>query len=294
MPRAYREELREAGVAVSEFGTTQGWGNRFQLNFRNHRKIVVVDGRLGYVGGHNVGDEYLGLDAEVGFWRDTHMRVEGPSVLDLQRAFLGDWYWATRDLPELAWDPVPAPSGSNVLSIGIPTGPADRFETAALMFVELIQAAKERLWIATPYFVPDRAVMAALQNAGLKGVDVRVIVPDVGDSLMVDLSTWSYTQDFVGTGIKGYRYEKGFLHQKVALIDDDISVIGTANFDNRSFRLNFEITQIVADEEFARQMEAMFEEDFANSRRFSAAELQEKSFLFRLGTRLARLAAPLQ
>ena len=294
LPTAYKAELREAGVKVSEFGTRQGIGNRFQINFRNHRKIVVVDGRVGFVGGLNVGDEYLGLDPDFGFWRDTHMRVEGPSVIDMQRAFFADWYWATRELPDLNWEPVPAASGADVMTIGLPTGPADTFETAGLMFVELIQAARERLWIATPYFVPDRAVMAALQNAGLKGVDVRIIVPDKGDSLMVDLSIYSYTPDFRGSGVRGYRYEKGFMHQKVALIDDDISVIGTANFDNRSFRLNFEITQVIVDEDFATVMEAMFEEDFSNSRRFSHRDLEEKSFLFRLGARVARLAAPLQ
>ena len=293
LSKEYKEELRAAGAEVRDFNSRKGSGNRFQINVRNHRKIVVVDGEEAWIGGHNVGDEYMGRDPKFGNWRDTHVRIQGPAALAAQISFLEDWYWATEQIPELDWTPKPAAEpGGRVLII--PTGPADELETAALMFIHAINSARQRLWIASPYFVPDEGVIAALQLAGLRGVDVRVLIPDTPDHLLVYLAAFSYFDEVKKTGVKFYRYTDGFLHQKAMLVDDVSASVGTANFDNRSFRLNFEITATIADSAFVSDVERMFEADFARSRQMEPGELEQKSFWFKLGVKVARLTSPIQ
>lgn len=291
LPRSYTAALGDAGVQVSSFKPNQGRRNRFQLNFRNHRKMVVVDGITGWVGGHNVGDEYLGLDPGMSPWRDTHVRLEGPVVKQLQGVILADWYWATHELPELDWVPRAAPDG-DVKALIVPSAPTQRLETAGLMFVSALHSARTRIWISAPYFVPDEAVMKALQLAALRGVDVRVITTGKGDSLAVFLAAFHYIDQLRDLGIRFYAYKPGFLHEKVALVDDDVSTIGTANFDNRSFRLNFEVTAVIVDRDFAVQMEAMFERDFSHAETIDPAELDRRPFWWQVGVRLSRLAAP--
>lgn len=291
LPRSYIEELRQAGVEVSSFRPTQGAGNRFQLNFRNHRKIVVVDGVSGWVGGHNVGDEYLGLDSEFTPWRDTHVRIDGPAALQLQAVFAGDWYWATRELPPLNWTPQPSKDG-NVMSMIFPSAPSQRLETAGLLFVTALHSARARIWLSAPYFVPDEAVMKALELAALRGVDVRIITSGKSDSLPVYLAAFHYMEKLRDLGIRFYAYKPGFLHEKVMLIDNEVSSVGTANFDNRSFRLNFEVTALIVDEEFSAKMETMFEQDFAHAEILDPSRFDAKSFLWRFGVNLSRLAAP--
>jgi cardiolipin synthase len=293
LPRSYTEELRAAGVEVYDFHTRKGPRNRFQVNFRNHRKVVVVDGSVAWIGGHNVGDEYLGRDPKFGHWRDTHMRIQGPAALAAQLSFLEDWHWATGAVLDLSWTPQPAPAGDMAVLV-IPSGPADELETANLMFVHAINSARERIWIASPYFVPDHSVVTALQLAGLRGVDVRILIPENPDHLLVYLTAFAYFREASATGVKFYRYTEGFLHQKVMLIDEVAAAVGTANFDNRSFRLNFEITGVVADSAFAGEVEEMFEEDFRRARLVEGDELAERPFWFRLAVRLAALTAPIQ
>jgi len=293
LPRAYKDELRAAGVEVYDFHTRKGPRNRFQINFRNHRKVVVVDGKVAWVGGHNVGDEYLGRDPKFGHWRDTHVRIEGPAALGAQVSFAEDWYWATEKWLELEWTPVPS-GGGDIPILILPSGPADELETANLMFVDAINSASRRIWIASPYFVPDRPVVTALQLAGLRGVDVRILIPDQADHLSVYLAAFSYLDESASTGVAFYRYQDGFLHQKVMIIDDSVATVGTANFDNRSFRLNFEITAVVADRDFAFQVEEMFEADFARSRLMEPSEYGRRPWWFRFAVQLARLTAPVQ
>jgi cardiolipin synthase len=293
LPATYKDELRVAGVEVHDFHTRKGIMNRFQINFRNHRKIVVVDGMMAWIGGHNVGDEYLGRDPKFGHWRDTHIKIEGPSALAAQLSFIEDWYWAMGSKLELKWTPTPSPTGNQRLLI-VPTGPADELETASLMFHHAINSAKNRIWIASPYFVPDDAVLAALQLAGLRGVDVRILIPDKADHLLVYLAAFSYFDDASRTGVRFFRYMDGFLHEKVMLVDDGAATVGTANFDNRSFRLNFEITTVVSDPQFASQVEEMFREDFSKSREMEKGELDKKNAAFKLAVRLARLTSPVQ
>ncbi|MGD8316858.1 MAG: cardiolipin synthase [Myxococcales bacterium] len=294
LPKSYIQELRDAGVEMYEFNTRKGRRNRFQINFRNHRKIVVVDGRVTWIGGHNVGDEYIGKSARFGHWRDTHVRIEGPAALKAQLAFIEDWYWATDRVPQVSWVPKPAEGGGDLPVLIIPTGPADDLESANLMFVHAINSAHDRIWISSPYFVPDESVLVSLQLAGLRGVDVRILIPDEPDHLLVFLAAYSYFDDAGETGAKFYRYLDGFLHEKAMLIDDTVATVGTANFDNRSFRLNFEVTAAVADRAFAAEVEQMFERDFERSRQMRSGEYDGKPWWFRLGIRLARLTAPIQ
>ena len=291
LPASYVAALREAGAEVSSFRPTQGWRNNFQLNFRNHRKMVVVDGKTGWIGGHNVGDEYLGLDPDFSPWRDTHLKLEGPAVLQLQGVILNDWYWAVREIPEVNWTPQAAPDSDLPVMI-VPFAPSQDYETASLFFISALNLAKERIWLSAPYFVPDDGVMKALELAALRGVDVRILTTGKPDSWPVYLAAFSYIDRLRKTGIRFYAFEPGFLHEKVMLVDDKVSTVGTPNFDNRSFRLNFEVTAMVVDEGFAKEMEAMFEADFAHSRLIDPAIMDSKPFWWRLGVNIARLAAP--
>lgn len=293
LPRSYLAKLREAGVEVFNFHTRQGPRNRFQINSRNHRKVVVADGEVAWLGGLNVGDEYLGRDPAFGAWRDTHLRIEGPAALGAQLSFVEDWNGATGSVPELAWTPTAARDGSNAPVLIVPSGPADELETVALMITHAINSAKERIWIASPYFVPDEGIMSALQLARLRGVDVRILIPDQADHLLVYLAAFSYFDDAFLAGVSLYKYSSGFLHQKVVLIDDVAATVGTVNLDNRSLRLNFEITALVADSSFVAEVAQMLENDFSRAR-LGPGEYSDRPFWFRLAVRLARLTAPIQ
>ncbi len=289
----YSQELRDAGAQIAPFNTTQGDGNRFRLNFRNHRKIVVVDGHTAYVGGHNVGDEYVHKHPTLTPWRDTHVQLSGPVVQCIQVPFLEDWIWATGETPKLDWDPEGVEGGKTAAAC-IPTGPADKLETGTLFFLHAINSAEKRLWIVSPYFVPDEQLMSALQLAALRGVDVRILIPQNPDQIMVYLSSMSYFEEAEEAGIKIYRYQPGFLHQKVFLVDDDIAAVGTANLDNRSMRLNFEITMLLMGREIARDVEKMLIDDFANSKLASQTEYTKRALPFRFLVRVSRLLAPVQ
>ena len=289
---AYLAELRAAGIRVSDFNTTLGWRNRLQLNFRNHRKIVVVDGTVAFVGGHNVGDEYMGKSPRFGHWRDTHVRCQGPAAALVQLTFAEDWYWATRSTPKLDWELRAAPQGDMPVLV-LPTGPADDIESCDLYFFQAISAAKKRVWIVSPYFVPDKEIISALQLAVLRGVDVRIMLPQKPDHKLVYLASFSYLPDLETLGVKFYRYRNGFLHQKVILVDDSMASVGTANCDNRSFRLNFEISMAVADPDFIAEVEKMLLTDFTFCHPVSADDYEDRSFVFKTGVMLSRLLSPI-
>ena len=285
-------ELRDAGVECESFGANRHWWSRLQLNFRNHRKIVVIDGEMAFIGGLNVGDEYLGRDQKFGDWRDTHLLLKGPAVEAVQLVFMEDWFWACDRVPELSWRQEAL--AANQTAAIIPTGPADPVDSWQLLVAEGANTARERLWITSPYFVPDEGVMTALQLAALRGVDVRVLLPDKADHLLVWLSAFTYYEQSIPFGVKLYRYKRGFLHQKVMLIDGRMAAVGTANLDNRSFRLNFEITAFVSDRKFIGEVREMLETDFTGSTMVEVEEFTEKPFLFRAACRAARLTAPVQ
>jgi cardiolipin synthase len=292
LTRAYLQELRSGGVHVTGMKTTRGWANRFQLNFRNHRKIVVIDGHQAFVGGLNVGDEYVHRHRKLTPWRDTHMGFDGPAALAAQIAFLEDWHWATGSVPQLSWDFRPAVAADKTMLV-LPSGPDDNYETCGLFFTHAINSARRRIWIASPYFVPDEGIVTALQLAAMRGVDVRVIIPGLPDKWLVKRAAMAYVPQVSEAGVKMYEYGRGFMHQKVMLVDDDVSVVGTANFDNRSFRLNFEISVVTIDASFAHDVEQMLREDLANSTLIDAAHFSERGLLFQVSSRVARLFAPI-
>ncbi|MDV7141892.1 cardiolipin synthase [Tropicimonas sp. TH_r6] len=292
LPQAYLDELRDAGVEVVNAHALYGPRHRFQVNFRNHRKTVVVDGQVGFIGGFNVGDEYLGRDAAFGAWRDTHCRLTGPVVMQLQLVFAEDWHWATQTLllSRLDWEPEPSEQDMDALVVA--TGPGDMLETGSLYFCACITRAMERIWIASPYFVPDVDILTALKLAALRGVDVRILVPEVIDHRLPWLAAFAYFDEVRSAGVRVWRYDAGFMHQKVVLVDDEIASVGTTNMDNRSCRLNFEATVLVFDPRAAEAVKEMLEDDFARAYLLET-DLNAQPWQRRVGAPFARLLAPI-
>jgi cardiolipin synthase len=292
LPRRYLRELKAAGVECHSFGVNRFWWSRLQLNFRNHRKIVVADGEVALIGGLNVGDEYLGRDARFGGWRDTHLAMRGPVVQAVQLVFLEDWFWASNSMPELDWET--RLEETDQIAAVIPTGPADPADSWQLVVAEAANTSRQKLWIASPYFVPDEGVLTALQAAAIRGVDVRILIPERADHLLVWLSAFSYFEESIPYGVRIFRYQRGFLHQKVMLVDHRLAAVGSANLDNRSFRLNFEITGFSPDPAFVDAVARMLEADFEASVEARVEDFSAKPFLFRAACRVARLMAPIQ
>ena len=292
LPRRYLRELKAAGVECHSFGVNRFWWSRLQLNFRNHRKIVVADGEVALIGGLNVGDEYLGRDARFGGWRDTHLAMRGPVVQAVQLVFLEDWFWASNSMPELDWET--RLEEADQIAAVIPTGPADPADSWQLVVAEAANTSRQKLWIASPYFVPDEGVLTALQAAAIRGVDVRILIPERADHLLVWLSAFSYFEESIPYGVRIFRYQRGFLHQKVMLVDHRLAAVGSANLDNRSFRLNFEITGFSPDPAFVDAVARMLEADFEASVEARVEDFSAKPFLFRAACRVARLMAPIQ
>ena len=294
MPKRFRMQLREAGIKVAGFNQRHKFLRFYgptRINYRNHRKIVVADGKHAWVGGHNVGVEYLGEHPKFGHWRDTHVRVSGPAALGCALLFREDWEWATGErLPPAPPGELETPGDQSVLVMG--SGPADKLEECAIAFTDLIGRARERLWIVSPYFVPDTDIRTALFAARLRGVDVRIMLPDNPDHTLVWLASMAHADAMIQHGIAVYRYTDGFLHQKVVLMDDQIATVGSVNFDNRSFAINFEITLWFTDEKTIAAVEAMLLEDFKACRQISTAEVETRPLPLYLMTQAARLLSP--
>jgi len=310
LPKRYFDELRAGGVHAAHFSSMRRWPARLQLNFRNHRKVVVVDGEEAWTGGFNIGEEYLGRDPETSPWRDTHLRIRGPAALGLQLTFVEDWYWAVKEVLELDWTPRPVgpadansgstpgepenegrPPGEDVLVI--PSAPSDPVETASLLMQHAIHSAVDRMWIASPYFVPDRSVQDALKLAVLRGVDVRILIPRRADSRLIDIAGFAFYGDLLEAGVRIFRYRKGFLHCKTAVIDDSVAAVGTVNLDNRSLRLNFEVTAVLFGKRPIATLTRHFEEDFGASDELVMDQVTDRPLLARVASRLVYLFAPL-
>ncbi len=292
LPWEYCEELRQAGAKVAPFVTNRKLGVRFQINFRNHRKLVVVDGRIAFTGGLNIGDEYMGLSPRFGPWRDTHISLEGPAILPLLVGFYEDWHYATGTVLDVPVPPVREEGSINVLSFV--SGPADEVEVCPVIYLGAIREARRRIWIASPYFVPDSATRMALQHAALRGVDVRVLLPGMADHTLPWLTSYSYYPSMKLAGVQLFRMREGFMHQKVLLVDNDLAMVGSINFDHRSFLLNFEHAVMACDQGFALRIQQMLEADFANSKEEDLTVFERASIWFRLKVRLAALASPEQ
>ncbi len=292
LQKSFYEELEKAGIQVGIFSPGTSLKGRLRLNFRNHRKVVIVDGQEAWMGGHNIGREYVGSDPRFGPWRDTHAHVRGDVIDNIQLAFLEDWYWTKREMPPMNWDQDTGESGQS-RALCLATGPTDKTETCTLAFVHLINRANHRLWIHSPYFVPSDEIVVALQLATLRGVDVRILLPSKADHRLVWISSFYFSSLPQLDSVRFFRYKNGFLHSKMLLLDNDVVALGTVNFDNRSFRINFEATLLVEDPEIVGKCHHQMQADFENATEDPKDPLAEKHFLFRLAARATRLLSPL-
>ena len=283
----YLKALRKSGVLCTKFNSTRLLKTRLHYNFRNHRKLVICDGKVAFVGGFNLGDEYLGDGLERPYWRDTHVKISGPAALSFQVSFAEDWHWATKQLAQLSWPTLNQQGNAEVMCIA--TGPADESPTASLYFSHLLHQAKQRCWLVSPYFVPDQNLMNALVLASLRGLDVRILVPQRSDKWLVELASRNYIARLQKAGIRIFSYQKGFLHQKVVLIDNDYASIGSSNLDNRSLHINFELNALIKCPHFNQQVEHMLREDFSHSRVTQISTHWFPTFL----TKCARLVSPI-
>jgi cardiolipin synthase len=296
LPRAYKERLRAAGINMHGFNHRHRilrFLGPTRIQYRNHRKIVVADGKEAWIGGLNVGDEYMGRSKRFGPWRDTHVRIKGPAVLAADLSFREDWQWATGEELSHGLPAVPDVAGDQSVLI-MPTGPADKLESCAIAFDDVIGQSKERLWIVSPYFVPDTSMETALYAAALRGVDVRILIPEVPDHRIVWLASIAHAYRMIEHGISIYRYPGGFLHEKVILVDDRIGGVGTVNFDNRSFRINFEVTMWFTHERMLNDIEKMLKKDFAAAKK---VDLDKRGVrppaVMRFMSEAARLLSPI-
>lgn len=294
LPVSWAQNLRREGIHVHAFETNRQFGRNFQINFRNHRKLVITDSRVAFLGGLNVGDEYMGWSKRFGPWRDTHIRIEGPAVAGFQLSFIEDWNYTTGEMASLH---LPTPSlshGGQAAVFPIASGPAENWSICPAVYLSTIHCATRRLWIASPYFVPSSPLFYAICHAAIRGVDVRIILPRMADHILPWLSSFTYYPKLREAGVKLWRYQPGFMHQKVMLADDDITLLGSINFDYRSFMLNFELSAAIQDEKFARDIEAMFLADFDQSKAENLRAFEDGSLLFRLKCRAAALMSPEQ
>jgi cardiolipin synthase len=295
MSEEFRERLRAEGIKIFGFNHRHRWLRVFgpmRINWRNHRKNVVVDGRIGWTGGLNVGVEYLGQDKKFGHWRDTQLKLEGPAVSSLSLIFQEDWLWATGEVLQVE-RPSPIDEPGTTPALVMATGPADRFEACAIAFSDVIAQSRQRLWVVSPYFVPDTDMRTAFYAAHLRGVDVRIMLPEKPDHLLVWLASNAHADAMVQHGISVYRYHRGFLHQKVLLMDDRIASVGSVNFDNRSFAINFEMTVWMPDPKVVADVEAMLLHDFVDCREVSLDEVQRRGALRRFTEQAAKLFSPI-
>ena len=289
LPAAFKRSLREAGVRLARTkGPTRVLGP-FQWNFRNHRKLVVVDDTVGFTGGINLSKAYVGESA-IGAWRDTFARFHGPVVTQLALHFISDWRWARNedlDHPAIGTEA----SRGRLNAVALAPSPAEELAAGNLFFIALAHAAQKRLWISTPYFAPDRDVLTALRFAAMRGVDLKVLVPSHADHYLTHFAGMAYFDDLRAVGGEIWSYTPAFVHQKVALVDDDLASIGSINLDIRSGLLNFELAVVVEGATAAANVEDMLREDLANATRIDF-DLDDRPVLTRMAARVARLMAP--
>lgn len=266
-----------------------------RLNFRNHRKLVIIDGKVGYVGGFNVGDEYLGLNPKFGFWRDTHLRIEGSAVKAIQTRFILDWNQASKhhDITyQPHYFPIVETQGNIDLQI-VTSGPDSEWEQIKNGYIKLISSAKKSILIQTPYFIPDASLLDALRIASLSGVDVKIMIPNKPDHLFVYWATTFNAGQLLRAGAKVYIYDNGFIHAKMIVVDEEVSSVGTANIDVRSFKLNFEVNAFIYDEGMAETLTRIFYKDVEVCRQLTIEEFEKRSKWIRFKESIARLVSPI-
>lgn len=262
LPRRFFKQLQQAGGQTGVFFPPFLPYLNLRINFRNHRKICIIDGQEAYVGGFNIGDEYRGLSRRFGFWRDTHVKIRGSAIDTLQLRFLLDWRFATQaSLPEKdKYFPMRREEGSTAVQI-VFSGPDLKYAAIKYGYLKLIDKARHNIYIQTPYFIPDSSLLDALKIAALSGVDVRIVIPYKPDHFYVYWASLSYLGELLEAGVRCYMYKRGFLHSKFILTDGFASSVGTANFDIRSFNLNFEVNAFIYDQKVSGQLEEQFLRD---------------------------------
>ena len=291
--REFFNEMKSHGIEIVPFLPTKFPIIGGKLNYRNHRKIVVIDGRIGYTGGINIGDEYMGKNKKFGYWRDTHIRIEGTSVYMLQMTFLIDWYYNTKEvLLNTSYFPRLDNFGNSMIQV-VASGPDSDWEAIHYAYFLAICQAKKSIYIETPYFIPDESILRALKSAALSGVDVRIIFPKIADHKIVNIASYSYFDDILKSGGRVYLYEKGFIHSKVIIIDNSIASTGSANMDLRSFMLNFEINAFIYDRKVIDLMKEDFFEDMKNSKEINKDEFKNRSIIQKSKESVARLFSPI-
>ena len=295
--KAFFEGMRADGIEAYSFLHVKFPRFTSKVNYRNHRKIGVIDGRIGFIGGMNVADRYvLGIERGNGKrerWRDTHFRIEGSGVAGLQASFLSDWSATTKQaVGGPAYFPAPERLTDNVMQI-VPSGPLGKWRTLLQAVEYAVSRAAQRVWIETPYYLPSETLNAALQEAALAGIDVRLMLPERSDSRVVDLASHSYLDDMMQAGVKIAFYTPGFLHSKLLLIDDDLAVVGSANMDFRSFEHNFEVNAFVYDRAFNARLAAIYETDLGDCRRVTPGDWFRRPRTRRWAESFMRIFSPL-
>ncbi|WP_121663534.1 cardiolipin synthase [Metabacillus litoralis] len=294
--KSFFKELRAAEGEVEVFFPSKLRWINLRLNYRNHRKLVIIDGKTGYVGGFNVGDEYLGLDPSFGYWRDTHLRIQGTAVHAIQARFILDWNQAT-EKRTIAYSqklfPEPVISvGNSSLQI-VTSGPDSEWEQIKNGYIKMISTAKKSVCIQTPYFIPDASLLDALKIACLSGIEVQLMIPNKPDHPFVYWATLSYVAELLNSGAMVYIYDNGFIHAKMIVVDNEIASVGTANIDVRSFKLNFEVNAFIYDENIARKLSEEFQHDVMQSREYTLEAYHQRSKAIRFKESVSRLLSPI-
>jgi cardiolipin synthase len=293
-PKKFWGELESAGAVVHCFSPAVIAFFDKRINYRNHRKITIVDGKIGHVGGINIGDEYMGRDAKLGYWRDTSVRLTGDSVYELQRTFIKDWQFVCGERMSYTARlfPLHEVTARDTVQV-VPSGPDMDWDTILEKYFAAFCSAKERIYITTPYFIPDRSLLMALKTAALAGIDVRIIIPGVVDSKLTLWASLSYIEEMLQTGVRVYRYKKGFMHAKTVVVDHHFACTGTANMDLRSFYSNFEINAAFFDKDVIDRFAQDVALDLQDSEEVRLSAFMERGRLQRAKEALGRLLSPL-
>ncbi|MUV37474.1 Cardiolipin synthase [Lentibacillus sp. JNUCC-1] len=265
----------------------------FKINYRNHRKLAIIDGQIGYIGGFNIGDEYLGESRKFGYWRDTHLRLSGDAVRNMQTRFILDWNQASRNhigYEERFYNA--EPQGNVGVQI-VSSGPDSEWEQIKYGYIKMILLAKEYVYIQTPYYIPDESLRDALRIAVLSGVKIKIMIPNKPDHPFVYWATLSYIGDLLSAGAEVYIYQGGFLHAKTIVVDGKLASVGTANIDVRSFRLNFEVNAFLYDTAIAQELVEAFEKDVHKSTQMTKLLYQKRSLGIRFKESISRLLSPI-
>lgn len=291
LKNSYIKRLKRAGVMVEAFFPSRFIVN-FKINYRNHRKLAIIDGYIGYLGGFNVGDEYLGINKKFGYWRDTHLRVIGDAVQSMQTRFILDWNQASRDTILYNEDYYQTVSAGNVGMQIVTSGPDSEYEQIKNGYIKMIMEANDYICIQTPYFIPDESLRDALKIAVLSGVHVKIMIPNKPDHPFVYWATLSYCGDLIQAGAEIFIYQNGFLHAKTIIVDGRIASVGTANIDVRSFRLNFEVNGFLYDSEVVNRLQNEFDADLEKSTQMTRKLYDQRSIGIRFKESISRLISP--